>query len=181
VPFVSGCEESRHALVTTNERVETAIAKNVSQLNDWVKKEQPNIHIDETPWAVKGVKEWLWVITNPQLCLFHAGDTRSRAELESILGRSYHGVISSDDYSVYNGLDAAAQQKCLAHLRRHFKKLIQLHRQNNKAIGETFVNLIDEVFQNYRQWQGSVDDISYNDWANQFKQRGSMSPLQGER
>ncbi len=181
MPFVSGCEESRHALVTTNERVETAIAKNVSQLNDWVKKEQPNIHIDETPWAVKGVKEWLWVITNPQLCLFHAGDTRSRAELESILGRSYHGVISSDDYSVYNGLDAAAQQKCLAHLRRHFKKLIQLHRQNNKAIGETFVNLIDEVFQNYRQWQGSVDDISYNDWANQFKQRGSMSPLQGER
>ncbi len=142
-------------LVTTNERVETAIAKSVSQLNDWVKQEQPNIHIDETPWAVKGVKEWLWVITNSQFCLFHAADTRSRAELEMVLGSKYHGVISSDDYSVYNGYDVAAQQKCLAHLRRHFKKLIQLPGLHNKAIGETFVNLIDEVFQNYHQWQHS--------------------------
>lgn len=156
-------------LVTTNERVETAIAKSVSQLQDWVKLEQPNIHIDETPWAVKGIKEWLWVITNPQFCLFHAGDTRSRAELESVLGNQYRGVISSDDFSVYNGYDVAAQQKCLAHLRRHFKKLIQLPGLHNKTIGETFVTLIDEVFRNYRQWQESGDDISYNDWATQFK------------
>lgn len=158
-------------LVTTNERVETAIAKSVNQLQDWVKLEQPNIHIDETPWAVKGIKEWLWVVTNTQFCLFHAGDTRSRAELESILGNKYHGVISSDDFSVYNGYDVAAQQKCLAHLRRHFKKLIQLPGLHNQAIGETFVNLIDEVFQNYREWQESVDDVSYNDWATQFKSR----------
>jgi transposase len=158
-------------LVSTNERVETAIAKSVNQLQDWVKLEQPNIHIDETPWAVKGIKEWLWVVTNPQFCLFHAGDTRSRAELESILGNKYHGVISSDDFSVYNGYDVVAQQKCLAHLRRHFKKLIQLPGLHNQAIGETFVNLIDEVFSNYREWQESVDNVSYNDWATQFKSR----------
>lgn len=156
-------------LVATNERVETAIAKSVSQLQDWVKLSQPNIHIDETPWAVKGIKEWLWVITNPQFCLFHAGDTRSRAELQAILGNQYRGVISSDDFSVYNGYDVAAQQKCLAHLRRHFKKLIQLPGLHNKAIGETFVNLIDQVFQNYRQWQEEDNDVIYNDWATQFK------------
>lgn len=158
-------------LVATNERVETAIAKSVSQLQDWVKIEQPNIHIDETPWAVKGIKEWLWVITNPQFCLFHAGDTRSRAELEAILGNKYHGVISSDDFSVYNGYDVKAQQKCLAHLRRHFKKLIQLPGLHNTAIGETFVNLIDEVFQNYHQWQEGGDHVSYNDWTTRFKSR----------
>lgn len=158
-------------LVATNERVETAIAKSVSQLQDWVKIEQPNIHVDETPWAVKGIKEWLWVITNPQFCLFHAGDTRSRAELESILGNKYRGVISSDDFSVYNGYDVAGQQKCLAHLRRHFKKLIQLPGLHNKAIGETFINLIDEVFLRYHQWQESGNNVSYNDWAIQFKCR----------
>jgi transposase len=41
-------------LVTTNQRVETAIAKSVSQLSDWIKQEQPNVHVDETPWVVKG-------------------------------------------------------------------------------------------------------------------------------
>jgi transposase len=33
----------------------------------------------------------------------------------------------------------------LAHLRRHFKKLIQLPGLHNQAIGETFVDLIDEA------------------------------------
>jgi transposase len=60
------------------------------------------------------VKEWLWIFANTDFALFHAADTRSRAELESILGSNYNGVLSSDDYSVYNGYDVKAQQKCLA-------------------------------------------------------------------
>jgi transposase len=61
--------------------------------------------VDETPWVVKGVKEWLWIFACPQLPLFHAADTRSRSELETILGKSYNGVLSSDDYCVYNGIE----------------------------------------------------------------------------
>jgi hypothetical protein len=81
--------------------------------------------------SVKGVKEWLWVIANSNFCLFHAADTRSRAELEHLLGTEYRGVLSSDDFSVYNGYCVAAQQKCLAHLRRHFLRLIQRPGEDN--------------------------------------------------
>ena len=70
-------------LVTNNERVEKAIEPSISELSSWVQQEQPNIHVDETPWPVKGLKEWLWVIAHPQFCLFHAADTRSRAEERS--------------------------------------------------------------------------------------------------
>lgn len=156
-------------LVATNKRVEQAIAPSIIQLRNWVQSSQPNVHVDETPWPVKGVKEWLWVIAQKQFCLFRAADTRSRAELENLLGTEYRGVLSSDDFSVYNGYPAVAQQKCLAHLRRHFLKLIKLPGQHNQAIGETFVNLIDDAFNNYRQWQLSSDVVSYNNWANQFK------------
>ena len=38
-----------------------------------------------------------------EFALFHVADTRSPAELEKILGLNYIGVLSSDDYSVYNG------------------------------------------------------------------------------
>lgn len=162
-------------VVTTNERVEKAIEPSVSQLSSWVQQEQPNIHVDETPWSVKGLKEWLWVIAHPQFCLFHAADTRSRAELEAQLGTEYSGVLSSDDYSVYNGYSVAAQQKCLAHLRRHFLKLIKLPGKHNQAIGEVFVSLIDEAFKNYRHWQETGNEASYNDWANQFKQRVQLT------
>ena len=158
-------------LVTTNARVEKAIEPSISQLSDWVQQVQPNVHVDETPWPVKGLKEWLWVIAHPQFCLFQAADTRSRAELEGILGTEYTGVLSSDDFSVYNGYGVTDQQKCLAHLRRHFKKLIKLPGQHNQAIGEAFVNLIDEAFKNYHLWQETGDEVSYNDWVNQFKSK----------
>ena len=67
-------------LVTTNERVYEAIAPCANQLREWVQQEQPDVHSDETPWPVMGQKEWLWAITSEAFCLFHAGDTRSRAE-----------------------------------------------------------------------------------------------------
>ncbi len=62
----------------------------------------------------------------------------------------------------------AAQQKCLAHLRRHFKKLIQLPGLYNREIGEAFISLIDEAFKNYRWFQDNPQRLTYNDWATQF-------------
>jgi transposase len=76
-------------LVATNERVAQAIEKPVEALGNWVKTEQPNVHVDETPWPVKRVKEWLLFVANKAFCLFHAADTRSRAELELLLGAKY--------------------------------------------------------------------------------------------
>ena len=69
-------------------------------------------------------------------CLFHAADTRGRVELETMLGTEFAGVLSSDDFSVYNGGNIAAQQKCLAHLRRHFKKVLELPGNNNAAVAK---------------------------------------------
>ncbi|MEH2208564.1 MAG: IS66 family transposase [Nostoc sp.] len=158
-------------LVATNERIQQAIEPCIIELSNWVKQTQPNIHVDETPWSVKGVKEWLWVVANSDFCLFTAADTRSRAELETILGAKYTGVLSSDDFSVYNGYQVVAQQKCLAHLRRHFKKLILIPGLHNQAIGEMFVDLIDEAFRNHARWFETLDCLSYNDWVNKFKSK----------
>ncbi len=156
-------------LVTTNERIDSAVNKSVNSLKEWIQQTQPNIHADETPWIVKGVKEWLWIFANTDFALFHAADTRSRTELESILGLNYDGVLSSDDYSVYNGYNVKAQQKCLAHLCRHFKKLIQLPGLNNQEIGEKFVNLMDEAFKNYALFQQTQNILEFFSWASDFQ------------
>lgn len=86
---LAGIEIGVGTLVSTNQRVEEAISPSVTGLMEWVKSSQPNLHVDETPWPVKGVKEWLWVFTNRDFCLFRAADTRSRAELEAQLGTTY--------------------------------------------------------------------------------------------
>ena len=109
----------------TNARAAHAVKSAVEALWKWAPL-QANVHVDGTPWCVKGVKEWLWTGTGQDYCLFHAADTPSIAELETMLGHEFAGVLSSDDFSVYNGVIVGAQQKCLAHLRRHFKKVLLL-------------------------------------------------------
>lgn len=164
---LGGIEVGTGTLVATNSRVAQTLSDSVSELKQWVKT-QPHVHVDETPWVVKGIKEWLWVVANKLFCVFHAGDTRSRAELEQLLGKSFSGVISSDDLSVYNGYPVIGQQKCLAHLRRHVQKLIKFGHGMQVTIGEILLQLIDEAFSQYRHWQNTASIADYQVWAEAF-------------
>ncbi|MGB3614490.1 MAG: IS66 family transposase [Elainellaceae cyanobacterium] len=155
-------------LVATTRRASQAVAAAVDDLQAWA-KQQPQLHVDETAWLVKGVKEWLWTISGEGFALLHAGDTRSRSELEQLLGKSFAGVLISDDYSVYNGYPVAAQQKCLAHLLRHFKQVAKLKPPHQKALAEAFIALIKEAFDRHRHYRLAGDRASYDLWAEQFK------------
>lgn len=161
-------------LQATNARMAGAVKPSVDCLREWV-KQQPLVHVDESPWPVLGLKEWLWVTTGQNFCLFHPGDTRSRAELISQLGETFNGVISTDDYSVYNGYTVKGQQKCLAHLLRHFKKVVKLNHGNNQALGQAFLDLIDEAFVQHKQWRETQDYSAYQTWAMGFKLRVALS------
>jgi transposase len=57
----------------------------------------------------------------------------------------------------------------LAHLRRHFKKLIQLPGLNNQAIGNQFVTLIDEAFKNYSYLQQHQNLFEFLSWGSELK------------
>jgi transposase len=158
-------------LQKTNQRVAEAVKPAIDDLWEWA-AHRPNVHVDETPWCVMGVKEWLWTATGEEFCLFHAADTRGRVELETMLGTEFTGVLSSDDFSVYNGCNVTAQQKCLAHLLRHFKKVLALPgHNNNAAVATVFIELINEAFQQHRLWREQGDLLTYFQWAIDFKAR----------
>lgn len=158
-------------LQKTNQRVATAVEPAINDLWDWA-AQRPNVHVDETPWCVMGVKEWLWTASGEGFCLFHAADTRGRVELETMLGTEFAGVLSSDDFSVYNGCQVQAQQKCLAHLLRHFKKVLGLPgKNNNAAVATVFIDLINEAFKQHRLWREQGDLSAYCQWAVEFRTR----------
>ena len=79
-------------LQNTNQRVATAVEPAINDLWEWA-AQRPNVHVDETPWCVMGVKEWLWTASGEGFCLFHAADTRGRVELETMLGTRICGSI----------------------------------------------------------------------------------------
>ena len=161
-------------LQKTNQRVAAAVKPAINALWEWV-RQQSNVHVDETPWCVMGAKEWLWTASGEGFCLFHAADTRGRVELETMRGTEFAGVLSSDDFSVYNGGNIAAQQKCLAHLRQHFKKVLELPGNNNAAVAQIFLSLIDEAFRAHESWRKTRDLLTYHSWANDFKIRLNLA------
>lgn len=167
---IGDIEVGTGTLQATTARLAKAVEPSISQLKDWV-KEQPQVHADETPWAVKGVKEWLWNISGKKFCLFHGGDTRSRKELEYLLGKSFQGVLISDDFSVYNGYPASAQQKCLAHLLRHFKQVEKLKMPQQVELAQVFLTLLTEAFTNHRSYRQTGDRSLYDRWVIDFKER----------
>ena len=81
------------------------------------------------------------------------------------------GFLAAMNERVYNGYPAAAQQKCLAHMRRHFKSLIKSPGLNNALIGKVFVGLINDVFNKYSSFQTSADIKAYMKWPCEFKSK----------
>ncbi|USR92179.1 transposase [Phormidium yuhuli AB48] len=138
------------------------------ELGDRIKQHSYG-QVDETPWLVNGVKEWMWVVCGVGFCLFHAAETRSREELVKLLGERFEGVLVSDDFSLYNGYEVKAQQKCLAHLRRQFKKVGKLKPGNNPEVAKGFLDLIDTAFEQHRRWRETQDGGAYPEWAQSFR------------
>ena len=85
------------------------------------------------------------------------------------LRSQFDSVISRDDFRVYKGYPIKAQQKCLLHLQRHFKQVVNLDHGNNSERGQVFWNLIDKAFAQPRQWRLSENEAAYRVWTDKFK------------
>ena len=68
-------------------------------------------------------------------------------------------------------MKVAAQQKCLAHLRRHFKKVLVLPGNDNAAVAQIFLSLIDEAFIAHESWHKTKDRLTYDLWTTDLKRR----------
>ena len=86
-------------------------------------RQSPYVNADETGWRVGGQNHWLWVFTNKDVALYQIDKSRGSKVVDNILGKEYHGVLTSDFYSAYNKLQARSKQRCLGHLLAEIKKV----------------------------------------------------------
>jgi len=85
------------------------------------------INLDETPWAEKKLRLWLWVAVSLHTVVFVIG-TRKKEVLLDLVSEAFLGWLVTDGYGAYR--DRLRRQRCLAHL---IRKAIAL----TGAIGET--------------------------------------------
>ncbi len=92
------------------------------------------IHADETGWNVDGDNAWLWKFSNKKTSITHTDKGRGQKVVEDILGDKYDGVLISDYLSAYNKIVAVGKQKCLVHILRDLKKVLEYWHDDEKVV-----------------------------------------------
>jgi hypothetical protein len=78
--------------------------------------QSPFVHADETTINIKGMNQYVWVVTNGNHVIFRRTETRETTMIRTLL-QGYKGVLISDFYGGYDAV-GCKQQKCLVHLIR---------------------------------------------------------------
>lgn len=112
----------------------------------------PFIHVDETKINIKGMNQYVWVLTDGSHVVFRLTETREPTLVQSLLGE-YQGVLVSDFYGGYDAM-ACRQQKCWVHLIRDLNDDLWENPFNQRY--ELFVgavrNLLVPVFEDVRKY-----------------------------
>jgi transposase len=117
-------------------------------------KYSATLNVDESGWPIGPAHAWIWVLTNPDLALFHIDPSRGSAVVKSILGENYGGVLGSDCFSGYNPVEAKAKQKCLTHYERTATEIEKFHPGDPAALAfaANVKDLLKEARQVKRDW-----------------------------
>jgi transposase len=119
----------------------------------WELIQQPGVRcVDETGYRLSGINYWLWVATSDQACVLFLAPTRSSAEVKSLLGEDFNGILSSDCWSAYGPVGAEAKQKCLAHIERELKALETSHRSANRQFAQQVFPILHSARQAHRNF-----------------------------
>jgi hypothetical protein len=105
------------------DRVSLACAPETEHIRENI-AESFALNIDETGWKSAGSPRWLWVFVSSVAVFFRVASSRASRVLQSVLGESFSGIITSDDHSAYGKYHkSGVRQLCWAHLIRKLKGL----------------------------------------------------------
>jgi len=82
----------------------------------------PVLHVDETEVKLRTGTGYVWVFADVETAVYVFRPTREGGFLREML-KGFNGVLVSDFYSAYDGLDCL-QQRCLIHLMRDMNRAI---------------------------------------------------------
>jgi transposase len=125
------------------------------------------LHADETGWRVAGKTWWLWCFTNSRIVYYTIANSRGSPVVADVLGKLFSGTLVCDFFGAYNLIEAAAKQRCLVHLFRELKKVLD---KNTSAEWKSFCKLLKRILRDAMRLSERIDTMQPED----FKRRRTM-------
>ena len=107
------------------------------------------LHVDETPWKLRGALRWLWTATSATVTAFRIDERRSFEALKRLIGEAYAGRVVSDRMGAYDKLPIERRQICWAHLDRDLRALAEGH-PGERDFGKTALAITKSIFRSWR-------------------------------
>jgi transposase len=152
------------------QRVSAALAQPMQEAQEYV-RQQAYANVDETGWRQMDQRAWLWVAATAWVTVFIVVGTRGAAGLKRLLGERFEGIVGSDRWSAYQGLDPLRRQVCWAHLKRDFQALVDRGGESS-IIGNLLLAQVKSMFELWcRVRDGTLSRTDF---------QGAMRPIQAE-
>lgn len=107
------------------------------------------LHLDETPWKLRGVLRWLWTATAERVTAFRIDERRSFEALKRLIGEAFAGRVVSDRMGAYDKLPIERRQICWAHLDRDLRALAEGH-PGERDFGKEALRITKSIFRSWR-------------------------------
>lgn len=107
------------------------------------------LHVDETPWKLRGTLRWLWTATAGVVTAFRIDERRSFEALKRLIGEAYAGRVVSDRMGAYDKLPIERRQICWAHLDRDMRAFAEGH-PGERDFGKTALRITKSIFRSWR-------------------------------
>jgi hypothetical protein len=118
------------------------------------------LHADETGWK----RHWLWIFTNPDIAFFHIDESRGSQVVIDLLGDFYNGILITDFWNAYrNKIPAFAKQKCLVHLLRDIKELLNKGLTDNPD-AKVFLNDLKQLIKDAILLHNLYPELTSDEW-----------------
>ena len=120
-------------------------------------REAAVVNLDETGWWEEQHRAWLWTAVTAELTVFRIDRSRGGAVVETLLGSAFVGIVGSDRWSAYNRFPADRRALCYAHLKRHFRALVD-RGDEAEPIGRWGQAEIERLFALWHRFRGGEFD-----------------------
>jgi len=121
------------------------------------------VHVDETGSRVDGENVWRFKFSNKKVSVTHTDQSRGQKVVEEILGTEYDGILISDFLSAYNKIITKAKQKCLVHLLRDLKTVIEYWHTDEEVLRycKELKNILEGAIQLHKDYKNRTWDNEY--------------------
>jgi transposase len=125
--------------------------------------QSPVVHTDDTGWRVGGEPAYLMAFETAEVTVYQIRSQHRHEEVQEVIPPDYAGVMVTDRGRSYDAqaFDAVAQQKCLAHILRSIRDVLQTKKGRARDFGKHLKKLLQDAMQLWRAEQaGEVTDFA---------------------